>query len=414
MIAFFALAILLSASAAILVARPLWRKEARAALTGADSNQAIYRDQFAELDRDLAAGALSPGQHVKARTELERRMLEDAAAQAAASASVATRGAASVLSGARGVAVAAGILIPAVAAALYLYLGNLHGLDAPPQEQVAPAPMSNEQFAEMTAKLAARMQANPGDATGWMMLGRAYRALDRLPDAVAAFRKAAALKADDAGLLADLAEALAMANGRTLKGEPSRLLERALKIDPSNEKALALSGSAAFERADYATAIRYWETLLKKPGMGEEMQRALSAGVAQARALAGGATAAKTSAAPVAASTLTGSVALDAALAGRAAPDDTVFIFARAAQGPRMPLAILKIKVRDLPYRFSLDDSMAMAPQMKLSAFPEVVVGARVSKSGSATPAAGDLEGSSATVQHGARGVSVVINRVMK
>jgi cytochrome c-type biogenesis protein CcmH len=107
-------------------------------------------------------------------------------------------------------------------------------------------------------------------------------------------------------------------------------------------------------------------------------------------------------------------VTLDAALAGRAAPDDTVFIFARAANGPRMPLAILRVKVRDLPYPFALDDSMAMAPQMKISAFAEVVVGARISKSGSATPAAGDLEGASPMVKPDARGINVTINRVVK
>jgi cytochrome c-type biogenesis protein CcmH len=407
MIAFAALAVTLALAASVMVLRPLWRKGGETPLTRDSSNRAIYREQFAELDRDLAAGSVSPVQHQKARAELERRMLEDAGAATEVRGIAPDDG----RSGARSLAVGAGVLMFGAAVALYLHLGNLRGLDATSRAQPEPA-MSKEQFSDMTEKLAARMQANPGDATGWTMLGRAYRALDRFPEAVVALRKAAALMPDDAGLLADLAEALAMANGRTLKGEPSRLLEQALKLDPSNEKVLALSGSAAFERKDYGAAIRYWEILLKKPGIGAEMERALSAGVAQARALAGGGTAAKPAAASAA--VLSGTVTLDAALAGRASSDDTVFIFARAAQGPRMPLAILRIKVRDLPYRFALDDSMAMAPQMKLSAFAEVVVGARVSKSGSATPATGDFEGSSAAVKPDARGISVTINRVVK
>jgi cytochrome c-type biogenesis protein CcmH len=271
--------------------------------------------------------------------------------------------------------------------------------------------MSAGHFQEMTEKLAARMRENPNDAEGWMMLGRAYRALERFQESSDAFRKAVALAPDNADLLADLAETLALGTGRTLAGEPTRLLERALKLDPDNDKVLALSGSAAFERKDYKAAIRHWEALLTHPSVSDELAQGLRTGIAEARALSTGK---KTIAAKPAPGRVSGTVTLDSALRARAAPDDTVFVYARAAQGPRMPLAIVKMQVKDLPYNFSLDDSMAMMPEMKLSAFTEVIVGARVSKSGSAKPAAGDLEGASATVSPGANGVKVAINQVVR
>jgi cytochrome c-type biogenesis protein CcmH len=263
----------------------------------------------------------------------------------------------------------------------------------------------------MTEKLAARMRENPNDAEGWMMLGRAYRALERFQESSDAFRKAVALAPDNADLLADLAETLALAGGRSLAGEPTRLLERALKLDPDNDKVLALSGSAAFARKDYKAAIRHWEALLERPDVGSELAQALTASIAEARALSAGK---KIVAAKSTPGRVSGTVTLDAALRARAAPEDTVYVYARAAQGPRMPLAIVKVQVKDLPYNFLLDDSMAMMPEMKLSAFNEVIVGARVSKSGSAKPAAGDLEGASTTVSPGADGVTVAINQVVR
>lgn len=242
------------------------------------------------------------------------------------------------------------------------------------------------------------------------MLGRAYRAMERYGEANGAYKKAVELRPQDADLLADYAESLALAAGRSLAGEPTKLLDRALKLEPRNTKVLTLLGSAAFERKDYKAAIGHWETVLKQPGVAGELAQALEKGIAESRAHLTGKPVA---AVPAGKERVTGVVNLDNSLKSKVGPDDTVFVFARAATGPRMPLAIVKIKVADLPYKFSFDDSMAMMPEMKLSQFADVVIGARVSKSGGATPQAGDLQGSSDKVRTGRTGVRVTIDRAV-
>jgi cytochrome c-type biogenesis protein CcmH len=199
----------------------------------------------------------------------------------------------------------------------------------------------------------------------------------------------------------DFADALAMARGQRFEGEPEKLIQRALEIEPNNLKGLALAGSVAFERKDYAQAAAYWQRMLPLVPAESQDARMIQQNVREARQLAGDAQA------------LQGTVSLSPQLAGKAAADDTVFVFARAAEGPPMPLAVARTRVRDLPYRFRLDDSMAMTPAMKLSSFPRVVVGARVSKSGNAAPQPGDLQGASAPVANDAGSVNVVIDRVV-
>ncbi|MEK6210239.1 MAG: c-type cytochrome biogenesis protein CcmI [Pseudomonadota bacterium] len=402
MIAFIVSAAVMLLLAVAIVLRPLLKGGAGTGVARDKANFEIYRDQFAELDNDLKSGVLGAGQFDQAKADLERRVLEEAA-RPAEGVTGARRG--------RAAPIAVGVLIPVAAVLLYLQFGTLEGLDVTQHAARDVSSMTAEHFQEMTEKLAARMRENPGDAEGWMMLGRTYRALERFQEAADALRKAVALNPGNADLLADLAEALALRNGRTLAGEPTRLLDRALKLDPNNDKVLALSGSVAFERKDYKAAIRHWEALLKHPSVSGELAQSLSAGIAEARALSTGK---KIVAATPVPGRVSGTVTLDSALRVRAAPEDTVFVYARAAQGPRMPLAIVKVQVKDLPYNFSLDDSMAMIPEMKLSAFNEVIVGARVSKSGSAKPAAGDLEGASATVSPGADRVTVAINQVVR
>jgi len=291
----------------------------------------------------------------------------------------------------------------------------------------SPHATTPEQIASMADQLARRLKDKPDDAEGWAMLARSYTVLSRHADAVPAYEKAVALRGDDATLLADYADALAMKNNQGLAGEPMKLVERALKLDPKNIKALSLAGTDAFDRRDYALAVQRWEQIVQIGPEDSALVQQVKGGIAEARelgklpaaagAMAGLATSAGTTAAAKPAAndkaSVSGAVTLAPALAAKASPTDTVFITARAVDGPRMPLAVVRKQVKDLPVDFRLDDSTAMSPVTKLSGFAKVVVSARVSKSGDAIAAAGDLSGQSGTVAVGADGVRVVIDQVV-
>jgi cytochrome c-type biogenesis protein CcmH len=238
---------------------------------------------------------------------------------------------------------------------------------------------------------------------------------------VPAFKQAMALRPDDAVLIADYADALAVTNGRKLEGEPDQLIARALKIDPDNLKALSLAGTAAFDRKDYAGALLHWQKMTKLAPDSQFSQQ-IQSGIDEARRLSGGASAAPAAApasaaerpaAPGLAAAISGTVSLAPALAAKASPEDTVFIFARPAEGSRMPLAILRKQVKDLPLKFTLDDSMAMSPAARLSSASRVVVGARISKAGQAMAQPGDLQGLSAPMGTTAQGLKIEISEVV-
>jgi cytochrome c-type biogenesis protein CcmH len=287
----------------------------------------------------------------------------------------------------------------------------------PAPAAAAAAPDAEEQAArkqveEMVDKLAQRLKEKPDDATGWQMLGRSYTVLGRVDDALPAYAKAVALRGNDAGTLADFADALATKNGGQATPESDAIVARALLANPMHLKALALAGTSAFERADYATAVRYWEKMAQGLPPDSPDAPRLQASLAEARKRGGiTAPATPTAAAPGAAAnaSVSGTVTLSPALAGKASPTDTVFVFARAAQGPRMPLAVLRAQVKDLPLKYKLDDSMAMAPSARISGAAQVIVGARISKSGNAIPQPGDLSGESAPVAPGASGIAITI-----
>ena len=449
MMVFWILCALLAALAVAFVMVPLLRATridagpARAAL-----NAEVYRDHLLELDRELADGVLSPEQHAIARAELDRRALseaavdEGAASDTTASDTTATGTTASgttahAATGRRGRWLAGGALglVPILAITGYLALGNPAALNPP-----------DEQFLQMVDALAERLKTNPQDAEGWVMLARAYQITGRMPESVAAFEKASALRPDDANLIAGHADALAMVQG-SLSGKPFELIVKALKIDPKNQTALALAATAAMENGQFDESIALWRRLaaVVEPGSRDRQaveqaieqvqQVALAKGVKLAGESTGAAAAGSgTPATPAAqapgtvpakgaapagtvataTASISGEVTLAPELMRQAKPDEAVFIFARAVDGPPLPLAVIRTTVKELPLRFTLDDSMSMAPTARLSMHKQVVVSARVSRSGQAMSQPGDLIGTVQPVAVGATGVQVRIADVVR
>jgi len=388
----------------------LRRRSSGAAVS--DANLAVIRQQARELESDRARGLLSDRAFEESRRELERRVVEDVAADKNPSATAPGRPG-------RWVAVVVGAVVPALAAALYVVLGTPQALQAPADATVAPDHWAGhstapEQMEAMVARLAQRLAETPDDGDGWAMLARSYAVLGRHSQAVPAYERAVALQSGDAQLLADYADALAVTHRGRVEGQPLRLVQRALRIDPDNVKALALAGTAAFDRKDYAKAVAFWEHAVGLAPPGEAFTAALEASLAEARSLAGSKAARPGVAiAPASDRAVSGVVTLAPELTGKAAPQDSVLIFARAPDGPRMPVAVLRRKVSDLPLEFVLDDSAAMTPAVKLSDFDQVIIVARVSKVASAQSQPGDLEGTAGPLTVGTRNVRVRVDRVL-
>jgi cytochrome c-type biogenesis protein CcmH len=402
MTVFLAIGALLIAGALLFIVPPLLRRGSHSGATRDAVNAAVYRDQLREIEADLRAGTLAADQYDKARGEIEARLLADVGKGDVPAKSP---------RGTRAAAVALGLAVPICALAVYVAVGSPRSLAPQSAQGETPHGLSVQQFEALVLRLAARLKDNPEDAEGWVMLGRSFTVLGRFGEASEAYANAAARRPRDAQLLADYADALAMAQGRSLQGEPEKIIARALAIDPLNVKALLLAGTAAFNRNDFAGAARHWERLLQAVPEESEMAQRVRSSIAEARQLGGlGSPGKQAQRRETAAARVAGVARLAPEFAGKVSPTDTVFIFARAAEGPRAPLAVLRKQARDLPVTFVLDDSMAMSPQMRLSSFARVVVGARVSKSANATPQPGDLHGQSAPVKVGAQGIAVTID----
>lgn len=418
MIAFIGVTLLMLVAALGILLPPLLRARIEASgASGADANVTVYRHQVRELEADRRAGVVSASAFDESRLELERRLVDEVASSGGGERRPSTE------SGG-GAAILIGIVLPVLAGALYWKLGTPEAILATPAASVAsphgPAhSTAPEQIGAMVDGLAARLSDDGTDGEGWAMLARSYVVLGRHAEAVPAYKRAVALLPRDAQLLADYADALAVTLKGRIDGRPMKLLQQALRLDPNNVKALALVGTAAFDRRDYAGAAVLWERAVNAGPPGEDFTRSLQASIAEARALAGGKMLGS-SAPPASVGTTTGTAAIVAGqvslareLAARASPDDSLLVYARAAEGPRMPLALLKRRVGDLPLDFVLDDAAAMMPSLKLSSVDHVVIVARISKTASAQAQSGDLEGSVGPVAVGSGALVIRIDRVV-
>lgn len=397
---------------------PLWRGAPKRNDVARDAaNLEILRDQIAEMDADLKNGLLTPELYEQGKRELETRVLEEVVPAATAPAGSPNKTLAIVLA----------VLLPIMSVGVYLVVGDVGAL-SPANPHAGMSSGGEVRTDTGISALEKRVAASDQDGEAMVMLARSYMEVDRFADSAKVYAKLVKLIPDEAWVWADYADAQAMAAGQTLRGKPTEFINKALKLDPNHMKGLALAGSAAMERGDFAAAIKHWDKLLKQLPPGSEDAMAIQGGINEARQLlshmkSGGKVAPMleqiappeqmASAAP-GKERITGRVTLDPKLKGMYNPDDTLFVLARAAQGPKMPLAIVRMRVADLPLDFELDDSMAMAPQMKLSNFDEVVVVGRISKAGTAMPQAGDAEGFSITVKPGTKNVKLKIDRVVE
>ena len=379
---------------------------------------APFKRQLADLEQAHAAGTLSQAQRDTERAGLERRLLDMLLHDSALEAPAAAKPSWSLLAG-----LAVLVLLVAVGGYAYNRSANLPQGD----EEGAQGGANQAEVVAMVEQLAERMKQNPNDADGWAMLARSYSVMERNEDAVPAYQKAVALRQDDPDLLVDYADALAVKNQQSLQGEPMVLVMRALKLNPDHIKGLALAGSDAFVRQDFALAAKYWGRIEAVGPSDNALVQRLSSSLQEARKLAG----LPAQAAPLGAQTkpqangaispvavggpsVSGTVSLSPELRAQVGPEDTVFIFAKEAPNGRMPLAAERKQVKDLPYKFTLDDSKSMSPQGRLSGATQVVISARISKSGNAIAQSGDLQGQSAAVSLGAKDLRIDIREVVK
>ncbi|WP_079229100.1 c-type cytochrome biogenesis protein CcmI [Pseudomonas putida] len=347
----------------ILRGRRQQQEEDRTAL-----NVALYQERVAELAAQQAAGVLDEAQMAKGRDEAARELLAD------------TEGAEPARQGHLGKALPllAAVLVPALALGLYLHFGAADKVELTQEFAAAPKTMD-----EMTTRLERAVQAQPDSAEGLYFLGRAYMAQQRPADAARAYERAVALAGRQPELLGQWAQALYFAADKQWSPQVQALTDEALKADPNEVTSLGLRGIAAFEGERYQEAIDYWNRLLAQLPEGDASRAALQGGIDRAAARLGGTGGAKAQA--TAPARLKVRVELAAALKDKVKPDDTVFIFARASNGPPMPLAAKRVTVAQLPLEVELSDADAMLPQMKLSQFAEVQLVARVSRAGQPT-----------------------------
>ncbi|MDP1653956.1 MAG: c-type cytochrome biogenesis protein CcmI [Rhodocyclaceae bacterium] len=377
------------------------KNEASAALSHRQLNAAIYRDQFAELERDRSEGILAQADYDQARAELQRRLLEDSQADATAPVAAAPAG--------RAMPIALALSLPLGAILLYLVLGSPAALNpAPHQQRLNP-----DDIEKMVGGFAAKLEKEPENYKGWAMLARSYKSMGRFPEAARAYERTGPMLETSADLLVDYADTLAAVGGG-FTDKVNALIDKALRIDPANAQGLWMRGTASFEAGRYPAAIADWERLLALLEPGSEDAQVIAGNIAEAREKGGlGKAARKVGADKTAATSFVkGRVELTANLAGKIPAEAVVMVIARPADGSRMPAAVFQARAADLPLAFVLDDSLSMSPDRKLSQFAEIEIEARVSRSGQAMPQPGDLFGLPQTVKLGARDVLLKIDQV--
>jgi cytochrome c-type biogenesis protein CcmH len=373
------------------LAWPMLKKSASEAVDRNRQNLDIARERLAELEVEKRADEISDEEFQQVKTEVEKTLADELQEEPLERRAGST-------AGALGVA-AIGVLLPLLTLAFYLAIGSPQLINGATAQQQDPAPHGEapgqQSVEQLVQKLAERLQQQPENAEGWFLLGRSYMNLGRYAEAVEAFNRVDELQPDTPAVLLALANAAAMAQGGRIGGRPEELVNRVLAQDGANTVALWLAGIAAEERGEFTKALEYWKRAEPNlEGADREELRSRMLAVARQADISidfGDARGESRAAVKV-------RVSLDPELTAKLSGEETVFIFAKALNGPPMPLAASRHKVRELPLEVTLDDSMAMTPQAKLSSAAQVTISAKISAGGSATPMEGDLVSNSVTV----------------
>ena len=370
----------------LLILPPLWRKQAVQAADLDQRNILIAQHRLAELKENRRSGGISQAQYEEQLADLEQALSDDLDIQSHVS---------PAQSQGRWVVYVLVLGVPLLAGALYLSLGNYQAISHSAEMAVDPDTLKLAEINKMVEGLAEKMKNNPDDAQGWLMLGRSYKFQQQYPKAVDAFANAYRLLGDQAEVMLLYADAIAYANDKNLAGKPTELVFKALALEPDNMTALWLGGMAKVQQGDVVNAIKLWKKLVALLPPGSESQQEIQALLAKIESEQPKVAAQPeaTQKANVPGIAIDVQVSLAPELQKSASPGDTVFIYAQALSGPKMPLAIVRKQVSDLPLTVSLNDTMAMMPNMKLSNFPKVKLLARISKSGNAVSQPGDLIG---------------------
>lgn len=407
-------ALVLVILASVFVLFPLMMNRSTVSSDRRGVNVALFRERLEELNKQQQNGDIGSEELQRLTTELERRLLDDA--------EDADDGMTDSGKPPLSLTLLLVLVIPALAYTVYHHTGAradwqiAESLNQA-QHQAAGEQVSANDVDSLLQKLNARLEQQPDNTRYLMLLGTTQMQQQNYPAASDAFQRLSRLLPEDPGALAQYAQALYLASGRRLTERVEQIAKRALALDPHQPTVLGMLGIANFEMSRFQQAIDYWQQLLPALGPASPMREIIQGGVDQAKALLAKqgvevGPAAAESALPAASFQVQVSVA-DGVTVDPAA---SVFVFARAAFGPRMPLAVARFKASALPNSVTLDDSMAMAPGFSLSSFEQVEVIARISKSGIANPAAGDIEGKlgPVTVAEVSSPLSVIINQVLR
>ncbi|OGT15419.1 MAG: c-type cytochrome biogenesis protein CcmI [Gallionellales bacterium RIFCSPHIGHO2_02_FULL_57_16] len=408
---FWAICALMLLVALLFVVLPLWRNTGNKNDVLRDTaNLEILRDQSAELEADLLNGLLTQDGYEQGKRELQARLLEE----------VKTTGQPPVKlqhNPAKVLAMVLAVLLPLFSVLLYLKIGSANSiLVAGNSGNLSPEAALHE--------LERKVERQPDDPNNLVMLARSYSELQRFPDAVRAYGQLLKLVPEEAQVWAEYADVYAMINNKSLLGEPEKFISKALELDGNNSMALDLSGAAAMQHGDYVTAITQWQKMMSMLPPNSQYAQTIRDSVQQARGMLAQQKGGKDKLAKLPAdkapekatagpAPISGKVALSPALAGKVAPEDVMYIFARDTQGQKTLRAVLRKQVKDLPLNFTLDDTMAMQPQAKLSGSDRVTVVARISKTGNPAAQPGDMQGSTGVIKPGTKGVNIVIDSVV-